>query len=48
MHCGAKSAVFACPAGFTKGVMQFMTDKPIELISAKELIDMAEISSKKE
>jgi len=42
MHFGAPSAVLACPAGFTEGVMQFVMGKPIELVSAKELIEMAE------
>jgi hypothetical protein len=42
MHFGAESAVLACPAGFTKSVMQFVTNKPIKLVSSSELIKMAE------
>ena len=41
MHFGAPTAVLACPAGFTEGVMQFVRGKPIKLVSAKELIEMA-------
>ena len=42
MHFGATSAVLACPAGFTEGVIRFVMNKPIQLISAIELIKMAE------
>ena len=42
MHSGAESAVLACPAGFTKGVREFATGKPIRLMSATDLVEMAE------
>jgi len=42
MHSGADSAILACPAGFTNGVRTFVEGKPIELISAKELIALAD------
>ena len=42
MHFGAASAVLACPAGFTKAVREFATGKPIRLISATDLVDLAE------
>jgi hypothetical protein len=42
MHFGAPNAVLACPAGFTEGVVQFVSAKPIQLVSVKELIEMAE------
>ena len=42
MHFGADSAVLACPAGFTRGVGKFATDKPIQLVSATDLIKMVE------
>lgn len=42
MHARADSAVLACPAGFTKGVREFATGKPIRLFSATDLIEMAE------
>ncbi len=42
MHFEANSAVLACPAGFTIGVKKFATDKPIQLISATDLIEMVE------
>jgi hypothetical protein len=48
MHFGAPSAILACPAGFTEGVMQFVKDKPIKLVSTKELIEMAESICQKE
>jgi hypothetical protein len=43
MHSEVDGAVLACPAGFTDGVRTFVEGKPIELISAKELIAIAEI-----
>jgi HJR/Mrr/RecB family endonuclease len=42
MHFGAPSAVLACPAGFTEGVMRFVRGKPIKLVSSKEIIEMVE------
>lgn len=42
MHSEAASGVLACPAGFTKGVREFAMGKPIELISASDLVEMAE------
>jgi len=42
MHFGAESAVLACPAGFTNGVRKFVIGKPIQLLSVKELVEMAE------
>lgn len=41
IHCKADSAVLACPAGFTKVVENFVTDKPIQLISADDLVMMS-------
>lgn len=38
----ADSAVLACPSGFTKGVRMFVVGKNIQLVSAAELIEMAE------
>ncbi len=48
MHFGAESAVLACPAGFTKGVWQFAKNKSIELISASDLVEMAESTDTEE
>lgn len=42
MHTGADGAVLACPAGFTKAVVEFVSNKPIRLVSASELVEMAE------
>lgn len=42
MHSGAERAVLACPVGFTDGVRKFADGKPIELLTAKELVGMAE------
>jgi len=42
MHHRADSAVLACPAGFTQGTVQFARNKPIRLVSASELVEMAE------
>ena len=42
MHFEANSAILACPAGFTIGVKKFATDKPIQLISATDLVEMVE------
>jgi hypothetical protein len=41
-HAGAERAVLACPAGFTDGVRKFADGKPIDLLAAKELVEMAE------
>ena len=35
-------AVLACTGGFTRGVWEFAYDKPIELISASDLMEMAD------
>lgn len=42
IHFEANSAVLACPSGFTIGVERFATDKPIQLISATDLVKMVE------
>lgn len=42
VHCEADSAILACPAGFTKGVCEFVTDKPIRLVSAGDLVALGE------
>jgi hypothetical protein len=42
IHHKADRAVLACPAGFTQGVIDFVEGKPIDLISARELVRMAE------
>jgi hypothetical protein len=42
MHTRADSAILACPAGFTDGVIKFAHGKPIELIELVDIIDMAE------
>ena len=41
-HARVERAVLACPAGFTDGVRKFADGKPIELLTAKELVEMAE------
>ena len=41
MHFEADSAILACTGGFTSGVRDFVREKPIELISASELVMMA-------
>lgn len=41
MHFGANKAILVCPSGFTKGVVQFTTNKPIQLISADDLVMMS-------
>lgn len=38
------NAILACPAGFTRGAKEFALGKPIQLISATDLIEMAESS----
>jgi hypothetical protein len=42
MHSGAEGAVLACPVGFTDGVRKFANGKPIDLLAAKEIVEMAE------
>jgi hypothetical protein len=42
MHFGTNRAILVCPAGFTKGVLQFMKNKPIQLISADDLVKMSD------
>ena len=37
----ASKAILACTGGFTKGVREFAKNKPIELVSAPELVTMA-------
>ena len=44
MHHKADRAVLACPVGFTQGVIDFVQGKPIDLISARELVRMVEDS----
>jgi hypothetical protein len=41
LHSGACRAVLVCPAGFTRGVAKFAKGKPIDLVSADELISLA-------
>ena len=41
---GADNAILACTGGFTKGVRDFANGKPIELISASDLVSMADKS----
>jgi hypothetical protein len=42
IHFEADSAILACPTGFTTGVEKFAKDKPIQLISATDLVEMIE------
>jgi hypothetical protein len=42
MDSHAHRAILACPVGFTPGVLSFVEDKPIDLVSADELVGMAE------
>ena len=42
IHFKADSAVLACPCGFTVGVIKFASDKPIQLISATDIVEMVE------
>lgn len=48
MHSGADNAILACPAGFTKAVRNFAEGKSIQLISAVDLVKMAESIAKEE
>ena len=41
MHFGADKAVLVCPAGFTRGVEEFVKGKRIDLVSASDLISLA-------
>ena len=41
-HTEYKSAVLACPAGFSGPARKFADGEPIELLTAKELVEMAE------
>ena len=41
MHFGADKAVLVCPAGFTRGVEEFVKGKKIDLVSASDLISLA-------
>ena len=41
IHFRADNAILACTGGFTSGVRDFVRGKPIELISAWELVTMA-------
>jgi hypothetical protein len=41
-HTEFESAVLACPSGFSNYVKKFVEGKPIELLTAKELVEMAE------
>ena len=41
MHFGADRAVLVCPAGFTRGAVEFVRGKEIDLVSASKLIDLA-------
>ena len=41
----ADKAVLACTGGFTSGVINFVRGKPIELISASGLVELAERTS---
>jgi len=38
----ADSAILVCPSGFTKGAKESILGKPMQLISATELVEMAE------
>jgi hypothetical protein len=39
---GADNAILACTSGFTSGVLEFVKDKPIALVSAKEIVALVE------
>ena len=41
MHFGVSKAVLVCPAGFTRGVEEFVKGKPIDLVAAEDLISLA-------
>ena len=41
MDFDASKAVLVCPAGFTRGVDEFVRGKPIDLVSASDLISLA-------
>lgn len=44
-HFGADRAILACTGGFTRGVKEFLRDKPIALLSASELAALGDIVS---
>ena len=44
MDFGAPKAVLVCPAGFTRGVEEFVNGKPIDLVAAEDLIRLAACS----
>ena len=39
---GADNAILACASGFTRGVLEFVEDKSIVLVSAKEIVALVE------
>jgi len=39
---GADSAILACTSGFTTGVLEFVRDKPIELLDVEAIVRMQE------
>ena len=41
MDFGADKSVLVCPAGFTRGVREFVKGKPIDLVAAEDLIGLA-------
>ena len=41
-HFKADSAILACTGGFTDGVVKFARGKPVQLISARDIVRMAE------
>jgi len=42
IHHKVNKAIIVCPIGFTKGVREFVLGKPIDLISATDLVKMSE------
>jgi len=38
---GADKAILACPSGFTKGVFDFVHNKPIEVLDSRKMVAMA-------
>ena len=41
----ANDAILACTGGFTKGVREFVRDRPIRLISVEDLVSMASLAA---
>ena len=41
----ADNAILACTGGFTKGVREFVRDRPIQLISAQDLTSLASVAA---